>query len=535
MNNHKIMTRRNVIVAVTVLIAVVGSAAALIVWKGQPKGAVVAVSNLPDSLNPVLEQNTSGMNASELVFDGLVNFEVDPESGSLYPELALAESVEQDPKDKKTYTVLIRQAFWHDGNPVVADDVVYSFQAYMDKKNASPRREYLASFIKDVRAVNSSEVQIEFRNPIPAFRAYPVLTFKIIPSVYKGKTMAVDMRSGENEREFAVDPVGTGPFRMSGWEIGKWVGFEVNGAYFKGIPKIESIVIKKMVDPVIRMNELRKGRVNLVLETSPMDRAKVAKMSEVDVTSYLPYAFYAVAINSESFPDAEARKAMSLCLDRPSLVPSITDQEVGVVLNHSPFPSDLFTRNIPEYVNEAIPNHLPHDPDAARKLAKASGVSGKSAILLYPDSMGEFGTRLAEGIARQMASIGIEVEAKRTGDQVFKRMVFAEKSYELALIYADGFDNLYSDLGRWYRSKGDLNVTGTADPELDALFDAWDREVVTAKWVEATLRLNERISSIAPAMYLCSLEKDVYSRGLGNVSIATDNPFLSAEGWTMRN
>jgi ABC-type transport system substrate-binding protein len=243
------MTRRNVIVAVTVLIAVVGSAAALIVWKGQPKGAVVAVSNLPDSLNPVLEQNTSGMNASELVFDGLVNFEVDPESGSLYPELALAESVEQDPKDKKTYTVLIRQAFWHDGNPVVADDVVYSFQAYMDKKNASPRREYLASFIKDVRAVNSSEVQIEFRNPIPAFRAYPVLTFKIIPSVYKGKTMAVDMRSGENEREFAVDPVGTGPFRMSGWEIGKWVGFEVNGAYFKGIPKIESIVIKKMSTP----------------------------------------------------------------------------------------------------------------------------------------------------------------------------------------------------------------------------------------------------------------------------------------------
>jgi hypothetical protein len=142
---------------------------------------------------------------------------------------------------------------------------------------------------------------------------------------------------------------------------------------------------------------------------------------------------------------------------------------------------------------------------------------------------------MAEGIVRQMASIGLEVEAKRTGDQVFKRMVFDEKSYELALVYCDGFDNLYSDMGRWYRSDGDLNVTGVSDRELDSLFDRWDSEVVTAKWVDLTLALNERISAIAPAMYLCSLEKDVYTRGLGNVAIATDNPFLSVENWTLRN
>ncbi len=535
MDRKNLFTKRNVIIGAAALAVVLGSIATLVIWRNQPRGIVVAVSNLPDSLNPVLEQNVSGMNAAELVFDGLVNFEVDAESGSLYPELALAESIEQDPKDKKTYTVLIRQAFWHDGNPVVADDVKYSFDAYMDETNASPKRAYLASFIREVRVVNSSTVEIEFVNPIPEFRAYPVLTFKIIPSTYRGRAMSPNMRSGENEREFAVNPVGTGPYRLSNWEIGKWVGFEVNGAYFKGVPKATGIVIKKMIDPVIRMNELRKGRVNLVLETSPMDRSKVAKMSEVDINSYLPYAFYQVAVNLKAFPSVDARKALAMSLDRPSLVPSITDQEVGVVLNPGPFPADLFTRNIPEYVNEQIPNHLPHDPDEARRLSKSGGLAGQTAILLYPDSMGEFGSRMAEGIVRQMASIGLEVEAKRTGDQVFKRMVFDEKSYELALVYCDGFDNLYSDMGRWYRSDGDLNVTGVSDRELDSLFDRWDSEVVTAKWVDLTLALNERISAIAPAMYLCSLEKDVYTRGLGNVAIATDNPFLSVENWTLRN
>jgi hypothetical protein len=51
--------------------------------------------------------------------------------------------------------------------------------------------------------------------------------------------------------------------------------------------------------------------------------------------------------------------------------------------------------------------------------------------------------------------------------------------------------------------------------------------------VDLTLRINERISEIAPAMYLCTLRKDVYSRGLKGVAIATDNPFLSIEDWSI--
>jgi ABC-type transport system substrate-binding protein len=96
----------------------------------------------------VLAQNISGLNADELVFDGLVNFEVDPESGKLYPELALAEAIEQDPATKKDYTVLLRQVYWHDGTELTAEDVEYSFAAYTDEENDSPKRDYLLSFIR---------------------------------------------------------------------------------------------------------------------------------------------------------------------------------------------------------------------------------------------------------------------------------------------------------------------------------------------------------------------------------------------------
>ena len=528
------MNKKSIIAIVIIAVVLIAAVSTFFIVKAQPKGIVVAVSTLPDSLNPVLEQNTSGLNADELLFDGLVNFEVDETSGKLYSELALAESIEQDKKSKKDYTVLLRDVTWHDGTPVTSADVVYSFDAYTNEENNSPKRDYLMSFIKSVTAVDDKTVKIEFLNPIPEFRAYPVLTFKIIPATFNGKKMDVNMRSGENERNFATSPIGTGPFKFSTWEIGKWVTFAANGLYFKNKPAADSLVIKQVIDPVIRMNEMRKGRVNLILETNPMDRASVAKIPNVDINSYLPYAFYEVAINTKLFPNAEGRQSMAMALDKKNLIPSITDQDTGVILNNGPFPSNLFSANIPEYVDEPMPNYLSYDLAKAKKLAASGGVADQNAILLYPDSMGEFGTQMADGIVKQLKEIGLNVEAKRTGDQVFKRMVYTEKTYELALVYCEGFDNLYSSLGDWYTSKGEQNITGLADSKLNDLFEAWNKEIVTKNWVNLTLQIDKRVSDLSPALYLCSLEKDVYSRGLTNVVIATDNPFLSVENWKFK-
>lgn len=525
--------QRTILILGLVLAVAAVVAAVFFLWKPQPKGITVAVSNLPDSLNPIMAQNTSGMNASELVFDGLVNFEVDSQGRSLYPELALAESIEQDPVTKKTYTVLLREVFWHDGSELTADDVVYSFNAYMDPANESPSKPYLSSFIEKVEAVDSRTVRIEFHKPLPPFRVYPVLTFKIIPSSYRGARMDTNLRAGENERNFAVEPVGTGPYRLTGWEIGKWVSFAANGTYFRRVPSIETLLMKKVIDPIIRMNELRRGRISMILETSPMDRPKVEKMGNVDINSYLPYAFYQVCINSKLFPDANARAAMSLAMDRAAMVPGITDRTSGIVRGSSLFPSDLFTSTIPEYVNSPVPDLLPEDLARAKTLAASSGLDGQTAILLYPDSLGEFGSALAKSVVDQLARIGLKVEAKRTGDQVFRRLVFTERNFELALTYSEGFDNLYSSLGSQFRSNGEQNVTGIADSDLDALFDQWEKAVVTTEWVDLTLRINEKVAALAPSIFLFKLQKDVYSRGLKGVIIATDNPFLSVEEWSL--
>ena len=346
--------------------------------------------------------------------------------------------------------------------------------------------------------------------------------------------MDVNMRNGELERKFATEPVGTGPFKLESWEIGKWLTFKGNGLYFKTVPQADSLVMKRVIDPIVRMNELRKGRINVILETNPMDRASVAKIPKVDINSYMPYAFYDVAINTDLFPKAEGRQAMAMALNKAQLIPGITDRDDGVILNYGPFPSNLFQSNIPEYVNEPMPDVLPYNLKKAKTLAKNGNISGQNAILIYPDSMGDFGKQMAEGIASQLAEIGLNVEVKRTGDQVFKRMVFKEKSYELALMYHEGFDNVYSTIGDMYRTNGVENITGISDKTLNNLLGQWEKEVETEKWVDLTLKLNQRVCELSPYLYLCSLQKDVYSRGLSNVLIATDNPFLSVEEWKFK-
>ena len=521
MNSNTV--RSLAIAAVAVVLAAAAWLLVLPLFGGAPSGIMVAVSDLPDSLNPVLAQNLMGMNANELIFDGLTNQEVD-EKGVLNTVLALASEIVQDPNTKKTYTVKLKEAKFHDGKVLTADDVQFSFQCYVEPANKSPQREYLDSFIQEVKVVDEKTVTFEFRDPIPTFRVYPVLSFKIIPSAYQSKKLGTNLLAGENERKFSTAPVGTGPYAFKSWEVGKWISFQANADYFRKRPGAESLTMRKIIDPVVRLNEFQQGRVNLVLESTPLDRAVYEKIPGAEVSPYFPYAFTLVAINTtvERLARTDARRALVLALDRKNLLAGVTDRP-DAVLNTGPLPSNLFKRNLPEYKLQEYADPYPFDLPQARDKAAATGLASQPLSLLFPDSLGA-----------QWSAAGIKVEAKRTGDQVFKRLVFAEKKYDLALLTADGFDNYYSGLVQWYSSTGTRNIFGLADKVLDDDLAAWTAAVDVSGWLKVAQRIHQRLSDLVPAAYLFTLEKDAFSKGVDKVSILSDNPFLSAEDWSLK-
>lgn len=538
--------KRTIIIA-AVAVLVVAAIASVIFINAMPKGVKVAVSNLPDSLNPILPQNTQGLNANELIFDGLCNNEVVEDengNGALVAEPCLAEEIEEYGNDKKTFLVTLNTSTeWHDSTQderhyLTSQDVIYSFDAYALKENESPNREYFLSFIEKYEAQDDSSLIITFKKPIPLFRVYSVLaSFKIVPASYKGETMNVNMREGENERNFATEPVGTGPFKFSEWKIERYIAFDKNAKYENFTNKrveADTIVIEQIVDPEVRLNELRKGNINLILETNPLDRQKVLSFEGegVYISSYMPYAFYDIQINTQLFPKADARQAIAMALNKEELIPGITDQEDVVVINSGIFPSNILSKNVPEYYEGYMPAKLQYNIAKAKKLASTGGIAGQNAMLKYPENMGAFGKQLADAIAKQLEEIGLNVEVKKVNVDTFKRDVSRErKNYELALMYHDGFDNWYSSIGSLYRGTGADNVSGISDKKLNSLFAEFDKQNETQGMIDVIDRLETRFAEDCPAVNLLTLQKDVYARGLKNVVIASDNPFLSAEKW----
>ena len=518
-------------------------------------GIVVAVSEEPNTLNPVLKQNMTAMNINEMLYDGLANYEI--ENGFKKLKYAIASNIEQDGKKQSLYHIdLRRDVKFHDGTPCTADDVVFSYNAYLNDANGATEKEYLSNLIKSVtKGDDEYSVDINFQKPMPDYRVEPILTnVKIIPATYKGMQLNENLADDANAKKFGLEPIGTGPYKFASWEAGNQVTFEKNYEYFakpeldkKPDPedkkaKALTVVVKVMADPVTRLQEMSKNRVNLILETNPADRQTVKDFNDnakkndtqIEIVSYMPYAFYQLAINTNVITKVDGRKAIAKAINKPQLVPGITNANDGsVIINDGPYPANTFEDTIAEYYdNVEIPNLNEYELTVAQKLAATSKLNSQNYILVYPDTLGAFGENLANAISVQLKQLGISVTARKLGASVYDEEVKQNKTFQLALQYCDGYDDHYTTLTSMYATTGKENVTGVRDKKLDQYLSEAEIADTTEKWHDAVLKVNRKVAELVPTVALCTVQKEVYAKNLEGVKILTDNVFLSVEDWS---
>lgn len=495
---------------------------------------VVAAKEIPDRLDPVRASSPAEENACELIFDGMVDIAAN-DSGTASPVLGLAESITQDQTDRALYRITLRKARWHDGRALDAADVAASFAAYADPANRSPRREYLLGLIASVEAKGEREVLVRFREAIAEFRAWYVLAFKIVPREYRGKALPSD-RSGPAGAAFGASPVGTGPFRFRSMREEEIV-FAANKNCYRGAPASEFIVLRRVAASQERIQALLKGKADIIADTGPLDGPALEQEGDVMVQSYMPQAFYAVAINTRdpALARLDARKALVRAIDRASLVPGLTDRATGVEINRGPFPDSLLTKVLPEYFHQGFPDRLAFDPSQAAHLALSSGIADASGAkklkIAVPASWGEFGARLCAGLAAQLARCGVGAEPSILRDEDYSSAL-ALRDYDIALVYHEGYDNLYSGISELYKSDSPQNETGVSSAPLDKILISRERAVEATTWLSDTLALHDLVSDLAPYIPLFTVEKNLFYRRVNGVLIASDNPFLTAERWS---
>ncbi|MDB5928286.1 MAG: peptide transporter periplasmic peptide-binding protein [Betaproteobacteria bacterium] len=334
-----------------------------------------------------------GVILSKHIWDTLVD--VDPVSGEIKPHLATSVAF----INPTTIEVKLRQGVkFHNGDPLTADDVVYTITWQNDPANTNVVARSRTSWIRQAEKVDPYTVRLHLHEPFaPAF-AYLVAEVPIYPAAYTKANGSEGMSRA---------PVGTGPYKVTEVTRGKQIVLERNKDYFgglKGQPRIGKIVMRVVPEYNTQIAELLSGNADFIWRI-PKDQAERMKSRRgikimVGDTMRIGYMSFDITgrpgAQAEPLRKVEVRQAITHAINRKAIV----DQMLGggTVLDLSCYPSQIgcASKGAARY---------DYNPAKAKALLAKAGYPGGFEIDLY----GNRDRQLAEAMMGDLAKVGIKV------------------------------------------------------------------------------------------------------------------------------
>ena len=367
-----------------------------------PDGAIiVAVRTAPNNLDPRFANDETGQRVGQLVFSSLMDLGDD-----LRVKPTLAERL--DNPDPLTYVATLRRGVkFHDGRELTSKDVVYNYSQYLDPNFISP---FKGAFkvLESVRALD--EYRVEFRLKEP-FAAFPIqlVTPPIVPA-------------GAGP-DFAVHPIGTGPYRFVRYDVDDKVVLEPFKEYFAGAPRNNGLIIKVVPDDTMRGLELRKGSVDLVVNDLPPDMVhEFEKENRFALTQApgLDYAYLGFNMRDPIAGDKRVRQAIGHAINRRAIVDYLRRGLARPAMGLIPSQAWAFEPDVRQFE---------YDPERAKQLLDEAGYRD-------PDGDGplprlRLSLKISTNEETRLQSTVIQEDLRRVGIDLDVR------SYEFATFYGD--------------------------------------------------------------------------------------------------
>ncbi len=285
------------------------------------------------SLDPHKIEGVPESNVNRDLLEGLV---ISDTKG--HPIPGVAES--WDNKDGKVWIFHLRKdAKWSNGEPVTAQDFVYSWQRLSDPKTASPYASYLQyghlENIDDiiagkkspdtlgVKAVDAHTLEVTLSEPVPYF--FKLLIHPSMSPVYKP---AVD-KFGEKWTQPA-NWVGNGAFKLSEWVVNERIVLVRNTDYWDNKDtKLDKVTFLPISSEVTDVNRYRSGGSDMTYNNMPIELFQKLKKDipgEVHVDPYLCTYYYEINNQKPPFNDPRVRAALKLGIDRDIIVTKVKGQ-----------------------------------------------------------------------------------------------------------------------------------------------------------------------------------------------------------------
>ncbi len=359
------------------------------------EGVRVLIEAEIQHLDPRFALSAYSVKACRLVHASLVS--VDNEASE--PLLELAEAIEQP--DPLSYVVRLRPGVrFHDGTPLTAEDVAWTYRSIKDPALGSP---YSGMYDKVVR--------IEVLDPL---RVRFVLDRVHAPFVTDLVMGVVPRHLTEATGHFPEGRVvGAGPYRVGRWDSGERLELLRHDGYFGAPPRLPKLVLKTIRDDNSRLLALMGGSGDLVQNgVNPLLLDVLRQYPNLEVRSApsISYNYLGFNLDDPVLGRKEVRQAIAYALDREAVLRSRfrgTAQLASGMLapGHWAYEPDV--------------RRYPYDPERARRMLDAAG-------LVDPDGPGpaprlrlslkttsnRFRRSVARVLAHQLAEVGIEVEVK---------------------------------------------------------------------------------------------------------------------------
>ena len=371
---------------------------------------------------------------------------------------SLAESWTES-KDHLAYTFTLRKnARFHNGEPVTAEDVKFSFERY---KGASAT--LLKDKVKEVQALSPTQVRFVLKEPWPDFMTFYGTTASgaawIVPKKYVEKV---------GEDGFKAAPIGAGPYRVISFKPGVELVLESFDGYWRKVPSVKRLVMRSLPEETTRAAALRNGEVDIVyLLTGPTAEALQKAPGYKVVAPLLSGAFWLELPDQwdpkSPWADRRVRLAASHAIDRQALNKAET---LGF--------SRLTGNFVPRIFQYALPLEAPaYDPERAKKLlAEAGYPNGLDGGDFYPfppyNSMGD-------AIQGYFGAVGIRTRSRTMERAAYFSAWREKKLHGVILVISATFGNAATKLEP-YVTKNGIYAYGTR-PEVDDLFVRQGREL----------------------------------------------------------
>jgi len=479
---------------------------------------VIAAVREPSTLVPPLVFETVGRDIGDQVFERLAYLApgASPIDLKAYRP-GLAQRWEQ--VDSLTWRFTLRPgARWHDGRPVTAGDVVFSFEAFSDSTLDSAARSYLAGRVRAI-AEDSGTVLVKFTELSPEqlydatyhVRIFPRHIWGAIPvAVWEGDTALAHL-------------VGSGPYRVQEWRKGQFLSLSLDTtpAARGRAPAVRRAVWRFAADPDAALNLVLSHEADVLETAGSPDRVQRARGdSSFHIVNYpaAAYGFLAFRLADAAgrphpaLASRELRRALTQGIDRSTLSRAIFGP--GTKVPPGPMSQLL-------WIWDDHTSVIAFDSAGARKRLHRlrATPAGRPVDILVPASSS---TRRQLALAIQEAWRKLGVPATVT---VVDFPVFQER---LAQGRFDSYIGAYLDepsprglADQWTRAGWDgLNYGHYANPVFDSLLARASRESdpgrARSRWREAMDTLN----ADAPAIFLYApANSAVVHRRLGNVSL----------------